>query len=131
MIINYNRHNVANSADASMVGKALSNAMPNADKVMANVREGKGYSGLDEGGKSIVAYSPVKLGRSGKFWSVLVKLPRDVVLAEADALENHLADRAKNDAYNQIMVGVGVAFLGIICLWIFAGSLTRPIVSAK
>lgn len=54
-----------------------------------------------------------------------------MVLAEADALENHLADRAKNDAYNQIMVGVGVAFLGIVCLWIFAGSLTRPIVMAK
>ena len=131
LIISYDGLIVANSADASMVGKALSNALPNADKVMVNVREGKGYSGLDEGGKSIIAYSPVKLGRSGKFWSVLVKLPRDVVLAEADTLENHLADRAKNDAYNQIMVGVGVAFLGIICLWIFAGSLTRPIVSAK
>ena len=131
LIVSYDGLIVANSADASMVGKALSNALPNADKVMVNVREGKGYSGLDEGGKSIIAYSPVKLGRSGKFWSVLVKLPRNVVLAEADALENHLADRAKNDAYNQIMVGVGVAFLGIICLWIFAGSLTRPIVSAK
>ena len=95
------------------------------------MREGKGYAGLDDGGKSIIAYSPVKLGRSGKFWSVLVKLPRDVVLADADALENQLEDRAKNDAYNQIMVGVGVAFLGIVCLWIFAGSLTRPIVRAK
>ena len=131
LIVSYDGLIVANSADASMVGKALSNALPNADKIMANVREGKGYSGLDEGGKSLVAYSPVKLGRSGKFWSVLVKLPRNVVLAEADALENHLADRAKNDAYNQIMVGAGVAFLGIVCLWIFAGSLTRPIVMAK
>ncbi len=131
LIVSYDGLIVANSADASMVGKALSNALPNADKLMVNIREGKSYAGLDEGGKSIIAYSPVKLGRSGKFWSVLVKLPRDVVLAEADALENHLADRAKNDAYNQIMVGVGVAFLGIICLWIFAGSLTRPIVSAK
>ena len=54
-----------------------------------------------------------------------------MVLAEVDALEHQLEDRAKNDAYNQIMVGVGVAFLGIVCLWIFAGSLTRPIVRAK
>ena len=90
LIVSYDGLIVANSADASMVGKALSNALPNADKVMVNVREGKGYSGLNEGGKSIIAYSPVKLGRSGKFWSVLVKLPRNVVLAEADALENHL-----------------------------------------
>ena len=131
LIVSYDGLIVANSADASMVGKALSNALPNADKVMNNVRDGKGYAGLDDGGKFIIAYSPVKLGRSGKFWSVLVKLPRNVVLADVDALEDHLADRAKNDAYNQIMVGVGVAFLGIVCLWIFAGSLTRPIVRAK
>ena len=131
LIVSYDGLIVANSADASTVGKALTNVLPNADKLMVSIRDGKSYAGLDDGGKSIIAYSPVKLGRSGKFWSVLVKLPRDVVLAEADALENHLTDRAKNDAYNQVMVGVGVAFLGIICLWIFAGSLTRPIVRAK
>ena len=130
-IVSYDGLIVANSADASSVGKALSTALPNADAVMVNVREGKGYSGLSQDGKSIVAYSPVKLGRSGKFWSVLVKLPRDVVLAEVDALEHQLEDRAKNDAYNQIMVGMGVALAGIVCLWIFAGSLTRPIVRAK
>ncbi|MTJ94090.1 MAG: HAMP domain-containing protein [Desulfovibrio sp.] len=131
LIVSYDGLIVANSGDAAMVGKALTNAMPNADKVMPNIREGKAFAGLDDGGKSIIAYAPVKLGRSGKFWSVLVKLPRDVVLADADALEHQLADRAKNDAFNQIMVGVGVALLGIVCLWVFAGSITRPIVSAK
>ncbi|SBW04792.1 HAMP domain protein (fragment) [uncultured Desulfovibrio sp.] len=114
-----------------MVGKALSNGLPNADKVMPNVREGKAYAGLSVDGKSIMAYAPVKLGRSGKFWSVLVRLPRDVVLADADALEAQLNERAKNDALNQIMVGAGVALLGIICLWFFAGSLTRPLIRAK
>ena len=130
-IISYDGLVVANSGDASMVGKALSNGLPNADKVMPNVRDGKAYAGLSVDGKSIVAYAPVKLGRSGKFWSVLVRLPRDVVLADADALEAQLNERAKNDALNQIMVGAGVALLGIICLWFFAGSLTRPLIRAK
>ena len=130
-IVSYDGLVVANSGDASMVGKALSNGLPNADKIMPNVREGKAYAGLSIDGKSIVAYAPVKLGRSGKFWSVLVRLPRDVVLADADALEAQLNARAKNDAFNQIMVGAGVALLGIICLWFFAGSLTRPLIRAK
>ena len=130
-IVSYDGLVVANSGDASMVGKALSNGLPNADKVMPNVRAGKAFAGLSEDGKSIVAYAPVKLGRSGKFWSVLVRLPRGVVLAEAAALEAQLAERAKNDAFNQIMVGAGVALLGIICLWFFAGSLTRPLIRAK
>ena len=130
-IISYDGLVVANSGDSSMVGKALSNGLPNADKVMPNVRDGKAYAGLSVDGKSIVAYAPVKLGRSGKFWSVLVRLPRDVVLADADALEAQLNERAKNDAFNQIMVGAGVALLGIICLWFFAGSLTRPLIRAK
>ena len=79
-----------------LVGLGLGFSMP-------NVREGKAYAGLSVDGKSIVAYAPVKLGRSGKFWSVLVRLPRDVVLADADALEAQLNERAKNDALNQIM----------------------------
>jgi|GEM_PF-177038 len=130
-IVSYDGLVVANSADASMVGKSLTNALTNADKIMTNVREGKAFAGLDDGGKSIIAYAPVMLGRSGKFWSVLVKLPRNVVLADADALEQHLAERASDDAFNQILVGTAVTLLGIACLWFFAGSLTRPLVRAK
>ena len=130
-IISYDGLVVANSGDASMVGKPLINGLPNADKVMVNVRAGKAFAGRNESGQFIVAYAPVKLGRSGKFWSVLVRLPRDVVLADADALQAQLTERAKNDAYNQILVGAGVALLGIVCLWFFAGSLTRPLIRAK
>ena len=130
-IVSYDGLIVANSADAAMVGKPLSSGLPNADKIMPNVRAGKAFAGLDDGGNSIVAYAPVKLGRSDKFWSVFVKLPRDVVLEDADVLEHQLEARAQNDAYNQIMVGAGVALLGILCLWFFAGSLTRPLIRAK
>jgi len=127
LIVSYEGLIVADSADASKVGKPLSSALEQSSGIIANIQAGKAYVGLEDGGKHLVAYAPVVLGRSGKFWSVLVRLPREVVLADADALEKQLAMRANDDAFNQMLVGAGIALLGIACLWFFAGSLTRPL----
>lgn len=126
-IVSFDGIVVADSANPSMVGKSLKGTLPDAEAIIADIQAGKSKVSEMDNGKAIMAFAPVKLGRSGKFWSVLVKLPTDVVLAEAIALENELAARAKDDAFQQILVGVVIAFMGIGCLWIFAGSLTRPL----
>ena len=129
-IISYEGLIVANSSNAASVGKPISSALSNTEELVSNIKAGKAFVGKIDGGKSLIAYAPVKLGRSGKFWSVLVKLPREAVLADATALEKDLEKRASDDAFRQILVGSGVALLGIICLWFFAASLTRPLTKA-
>ena len=118
---------VADSADASMIGKPLTGALAHAEGIVSNIKEGKMFVGNADDGKSMIAYAPIRLGRSGKYWAVLLKLPRDVVLADAAMLNNDLASRAQDDTFNQICVGFFVALLGIAGLWLFAGSLTRPL----
>ncbi len=118
---------VANSKDAQTVGQPLKTVLKDADEIVANIQAGKTYVGEADGGKLMVAYAPIKLGRTGRPWSVLIRLPSDVVLADANALDKELADRAASGTMQQVGVGAGIAVLGIVFLWFFSGSLTRPL----
>jgi methyl-accepting chemotaxis protein len=118
---------VANSKDAQTVGQPLKTVLKDADEIVANIQAGKSYVGDAEGGRLMVAYAPIKLGRTGRPWSVLIRLPSDVVLADANALDKELAARAASGAMQQVGVGAGIALLGIVFLWFFSGSLTRPL----
>ena len=118
---------VANSKDAQTVGQPLKTVLKDADEIVANIQAGKSYVGDAEGGSLMVAYAPIKLGRTGRPWSVLIRLPSGVVLADANALDTELAARAASGAMQQVGVGAGIALLGIVFLWFFSGSLTRPL----
>ena len=130
LIISHQGLLVADSANPGMVGKPLSEALPQSEDILRDVQSGKEAMRADSSGKQILGCAPVALGRSGKFWSVLVQLPREVVLADAVALQNELEARASTDVLWQITVGAVITFLGLAGLWYFAGTLTRPLVRA-
>ena len=130
LIISHQGLLVADSANPGMVGKPLSEALPQSEDILRDVQSGKEAMRADSSGKQILGGAPVSLGRSGKFWSVLVQLPREVVLADAVALQNELEARASTDVLWQITVGAVITLLGLAVLWYFAGTLTRPLVRA-
>ena len=130
LIISHQGLLVADSANPGMVGKPLSESLPQSEDILRDVQSGKEAMRADSSGKQILGCAPVALGRSGKFWSVLVQLPREVVLADAVALQNELEARASTDVLWQITVGAVITLLGLAGLWYFAGTLTRPLVRA-
>jgi hypothetical protein len=60
----------------------------------------------------MVAFAPIQLGRTGKPWAVMIKVPTDVVMAEARALHQDLTARANASSLWQLGVGVIVALGG-------------------
>ena len=120
---------VANSAVPETIGKDFSAVFTNR-QLLNDVQAGKQYVHSSEDGKEYLAIAPIKLGRSGKFWSVIVRIPKTVVLAEAIALEATLEKRASNDAYSQVLTGLGVSLVALLILWVFASSLTKPLIKS-
>jgi methyl-accepting chemotaxis protein len=127
LILSYDGLVVANSRDPKTIGQPLKTVFEKSEEIVANIQGGKAFAGEIDNGKLIVAYSPITLGRTGRPWSVLIRLPAEVVLAEANALDRDLAARARWGALLQVGVGVLVALGGIALLWIFAESLTKPL----
>lgn len=60
-------------------------------------------------------------------WVLLVRLPRDVVLAELAALQRTLDDQRSQHLLGMVLVGVVVAGLGLVAIWLVGGGIARPL----
>lgn len=124
---------VADSEKPEMIGKPLQELLPGKDvsAVVADIKAGKADARLDESTGLITAIAPIQLGRTGKPWAVLIRVSKDVVLAEAYALDNNLAAQATAYTGWQVLVGLLAAVGGTTFLWFAAASLARPVREAE
>jgi methyl-accepting chemotaxis protein len=121
---------VANSANADIIGKSGKDLFPsNWQEVLSTVQGGKSL--VNQSGDLMQAFAPIELGRTGKPWSVLVRVPSAVVMADATALDTSLSQKAQLSIFLQVVVGVIVLIISLILLWLFTGNLVRPLKAAS
>jgi methyl-accepting chemotaxis protein len=117
---------VANSANQGVIGKAAAEG----DK-----RWGDNLA-LTQGGKAVVLdepeypnidiYSPIRLGRTNTSWSVLISVPRDVVLASAHRLDAAVNEQARASTLWQLGIGTLIALAAVFVIAFFARSIATP-----
>jgi len=118
----------ASSDDPKEVGQPLKNFFGDqAAEIVRHVQDGDAFVEITKKDGLMRAFAPIKLGRTGKPWSVLIQVPTSVVMAEAHNLEADLNNRSTESSFWQVGVGLGVAIAGIIALWIVSASIVRPI----
>ncbi|MES9996574.1 methyl-accepting chemotaxis protein [Desulfovibrio aminophilus] len=119
---------VADSADPKRIGGPVKALLGNsADQVVQAVRSGESLVDMGKGEKLVSVLAPIELGRTGKPWAVLIRVPSEVVFAEAHALDTALGGKAQESVVWQIGVGLGVSAAALLLIWFFAGSIVRPI----
>lgn len=118
---------VANSKQADLIGKAFSSGGDQDTQILDYVKKGEARGWIDEKNGSINALAPIPLGRTGKPWAVYVRLPKDVVLAKAYALDQEIQSQGTKSTVWQIIVGLMVTAIATAILWVVAGSIARPI----
>ncbi|WP_280538952.1 methyl-accepting chemotaxis protein [Chromohalobacter sp. 11-W] len=90
-------------------------------------RAGEGEPVRDDSGEMIELYWPFKLMEDSEPWTVMIRLPADVVMAGADNLQGDLEDQRRADMFGMIAVGAVIAALGLLVSWLLGGSLSRPL----
>ena len=120
---------IAASSDADKeLGQPARNVFGDeAVALVRHVQQGDTFVDVDPKTGMVRAFAPIQLGRTGTPWSVLLMVPAEVVLAEAQALEAELAGRSRDSAIWQVGVGLGVTLLAIGALWIVSATIVRPI----
>jgi methyl-accepting chemotaxis protein len=118
---------VASSAHPDMIGATYQPASSDWQRDLQAVQQGSATVALDTQHDELRAFSPIELGRTGKPWSVLVEVPRQVALAEAATLGDQLSERGASSAIWQVGVGLLVAAVGTAAMWLVAGGIVRPI----
>jgi methyl-accepting chemotaxis protein len=119
---------VADSEKPALIGQSFKDiAGEGWEARLADIQAGRSSVSVDDKTGMMLAFSPIPLGRTGKPWAVMVKVPTDVVLAEARALDRDLSARANAATLWQLGVAIAVALVGILFLWVAAGRIAKPI----
>lgn len=128
MLINSDGLVVAHSKYPQAIGKPLQADDPQSAALLPHFDPAATVTVEDNATDSLVALAPVTMGRTGQSWVVILRVPKAVVLEAAMALNTSLADQAAQANRTQLLVGLVVAAVGILLVWLMAGSISRPLV---
>ncbi|MCM5558389.1 methyl-accepting chemotaxis protein [Pleomorphomonas sp. JP5] len=118
---------VASSGDPTAIGGPLSKINQSWQQDMETITAGKQLVTYDEANDRLRVFAPVPLGRTGTNWSVLIGVPRSVVMADVSKLATETAEAQGDSTSNQILVSMVVAFAGIVVMWLVSLSVSNPI----
>ena len=122
---------VADSKNPKLIGQSFKSIVgEDAEKRVEDIKAGRAEVTVNDKLGEMVALGSISLGRTGKPWAVMIKVPTAVVLAQANALDHDLSKRATQTAIWQLILGMIVAGGGILFLWFAAGTIARPVRNA-
>jgi methyl-accepting chemotaxis protein len=117
----------ADSADSRAIGKPAIEADPRWTDSLAIVKDGKAVVKDDAKAANLDIYSPIDIGLTRTPWSIIISLPRELVMAEAHSLGVSLNDRATSSTFWQIGVGLGIALVAVGLTALAARRIAKPI----
>ncbi|MDF9618704.1 methyl-accepting chemotaxis protein [Pseudomonas entomophila] len=75
----------------------------------------------------IELYLPFKVASTDARWTLLLELPLSTVMADAAQLQKDLAEQRRTDITGMTVVGLGIAALGLLVIWLLAQGIARPL----
>ena len=119
---------VAHSEKAELIGSPLKNVISEGvEQMIQDIQSGKSAAALNEKNHHFEVFAPIDLGRTGKPWSVMIRVKQDTVLSDAIALDKELTDAGRSSMFMLIGAGGVTAVLAILLLWYASGGIVRPI----
>lgn len=119
---------VADSRRTDLIGQPIKTLLPDSwEKVLSDIQGGRADGLLNAQTQHIEVLMPIALGRTGKPWAVLIRLPKAVVMSQAIALEQELQARSLSNSIWQVSVGLVISLLALAALWYAAAKIVGPI----
>ncbi|WP_192035806.1 methyl-accepting chemotaxis protein [Halomonas sp. YLGW01] len=70
---------------------------------------------------------PFTIGGSEETWVLSIRLPEQVVMAGLIELRGQLAEKRQADLVGMALMGLVIALLGLLAIWMVGGSIARPL----
>lgn len=118
---------VASSLDPTAIGGPLSKLLPSWQEDMKTIVAGKQAITYEEATDRLRVFAPVPLGRTGTNWSVIIGVPRAVVMADVTKLATETAAAQSDSNSNQAIVSLVATLAGILVMWLVSLSVSKPI----
>lgn len=124
-IVSYHGIVVADSENPSRIGQKINEQEWQALRPAVQQAKANAERNLSNG--EFEAIVPITLAKVETPWALLINVPESVVLAEALELDQALSQANLKSTFWQVIVGLAVALVSILLMWISAGRLATPI----
>ncbi len=122
--------------DPSLLGKPITEVLPDSGGILKEIRAGQEKTGETDGVLHVLI--PFTAGNIKTPWAVLIRIDKAIALSKAEVLQKKLMGRvddlektlvkeSRGYLILQAGVGLGLVVLALIALWFVAVSVARPI----
>ncbi len=119
---------IADSDHPEWIGQSFKKIMGNDwPEGMETIQKGIANASIDPDDKTVEVFAPIKLGNTGKAWSVMIKVHQDIVLSGVQKLERDMVSQNQSNTIWQVVVGIVIALLAMTVLWFSARSIAQPV----
>lgn len=111
---------VAESRKPELIGQHFQKILPDWQALLGSIQGGEELARLDDDGM-VTVFAPIELGRTGKPWSMMLRIDKDIVLAQAAELEREMSAQSERSVLQQIGVGVLISLLAVVAVLLAFG----------
>ncbi|EIM13422.1 methyl-accepting chemotaxis protein [Pseudomonas chlororaphis O6] len=127
-LIGGNGRLVAYTKDPSKFGEKVSDILDSEEVAkLGNLKRGEVNYNVDQAHGRIELYLPFGIGQTDARWTLMLQLPLDAVMADLQKLQNDLAEQRQADTLGMAMVGLIIAGLGLLVIWLVGHGIARPL----
>ncbi|QXI29444.1 methyl-accepting chemotaxis protein [Pseudomonas vanderleydeniana] len=127
-LVGTNGRLVAYTKDPSKFGEKVSDIL-DADKVatLGKLNRGEVTYNVDKSKGLIELYLPFGIGQSDARWTLMMQLPLNAVMADLHKLQGDLDEQRKADVFGMAVVGLVIAAIGLLVIWLVGHGIARPL----
>jgi len=127
-LIGGNGRIVAYTKDTSKFGEKVSDIL-DAEQIanMANLKRGEVTYSVNKDKGRIELYLPFGIGQTDARWTLMLQLPLNAVMADLQKLQADLDAQRKSDTFGMAMVGLIIAAIGLLVIWLVGHGIARPL----
>jgi len=118
---------VAHSARPELIGQSFARESRSWDADLDLIRSGR--AGSEWQGETLRTFAPIRLGETGKPWSVLIEVPRPVVMAQANEMERSLIERTRQNMIWSLLTSLAVLLAALGVMTLAARGVAGPIIA--
>jgi methyl-accepting chemotaxis protein len=127
-LISTNGRLVAYTKDSSKFGEKATDVIE-ASKLADIAKRSRGeviYT-VDKVNGQIELFLPFAIGNTDARWTLMIQLPLSAVMADLQKLQSDLGQQRKTDIFGMTMVGLLIAGLGLLVIWLVGHGIARPL----
>ncbi|RVD74641.1 Methyl-accepting chemotaxis protein [Pseudomonas koreensis] len=127
-LIGGNGRIVAYTKDPSKFGEKVSDIL-DAEQIanLTNLKRGEVTYSVNKDKGRIELYLPFGIGQTDARWTLMLQLPLNAVMADLQKLQGDLDAQRKSDTFGMAMVGLIIAGVGLLVIWLVGHGIARPL----